>query len=41
MVGAQLTRIELSTKGLEVEPFGNWFKITKVLADENYLCFIF
>ena len=33
----QLPRIELSSTGLAVEPFGNWFKITQVLADENFL----
>lgn len=33
----QLPRIELSSTGLAVEPFGNWFKITQVLADEDFL----
>jgi hypothetical protein len=34
-----LIQIEPSTKGLEFEPFGNWFKLTQVVADENLLYF--
>lgn len=33
----QLPRIELSSTRLAVEPFGNWFKIKQVLADEDFL----